>query len=126
MRKLNGYIFWIKIITYWKNIILFGIKWTLILKKEFDSQPVYNKIFLKTETKSYGYEVTDFHDKEILKVDSNCTCLVVISLDSIVKRDENYYPQVFLKSVNTLEKVIIHITDNLKSSSDDFDYSKKE
>ena len=76
----------------------------MILKKEFDSQPVYNKNFLKTETKSYGYEVTDFHDKEILKVDSNCTCLVVISLDSIVKRDENYYPQVFLKECKYIGK----------------------
>ena len=37
------------------------------MKKEFDSEPVYNKKFLKTEIKSYGDEVTDFYDKKIPK-----------------------------------------------------------
>ena len=35
------------------------------IKKEFDSEPVYNKIFLKIKLKSYSEEATDFHDKEI-------------------------------------------------------------
>ena len=34
------------------------------IKKEFDSEPVYNKNFLKTKIKSCD-EVTDFFDKEI-------------------------------------------------------------
>ena len=39
-----------------------------------------------------------FHDKEMTKSrSSNKTCLAVITIDSIVKTDENYYPQVFLK-----------------------------
>ena len=29
------------------------------IKKEFDSEPVYNKIFLKNKIKSHGDEVTD-------------------------------------------------------------------
>ena len=41
------------------------------IKKEFDSESVYNKIFLKNKIKSYGDEVTDFYDKEIPKVKSN-------------------------------------------------------
>ena len=61
------------------------------IKKEFDSEPVYNKNFLKTKIKSYGDEVTDFYDKEIPKMNSNYTCLAVISLDSALKKDENYY-----------------------------------
>ena len=67
------------------------------MKIEFHSEPVYNKEFLKTKVKSHGDEVTDFYDKEIPKVDSNHTCLAVISLDSALKKDDNYYPQVFLK-----------------------------
>ena len=67
------------------------------MKKEFDSEPAYNKEFLKTKIKSHVVEVTDFYDKVIPKVDSNHTCLAVISLDSALKKDENYYPQVFLK-----------------------------
>ena len=49
-------------------------------------------------------KVTDFYNKEILKVDSNHTCLAVISLDSALKKDENYYPQVFLQECKYIEK----------------------
>ena len=33
------------------------------IKKEFDSEPVYYKIFLKTKIKSDGDKFTDFYDK---------------------------------------------------------------
>ena len=93
------------------------------IKKEFDSEPVYNKEFLETEIKSHGNEVTDFYDKKIVKVDSNHTCFAIISLDSAFKKDHNYYPQEFLKECKYTEtkKVIRHINDNLSdySSVDD-------
>ena len=57
-------------------------------KKEFDSEPVYNKIFLKTKIKPHGDEVTDFFDKEISKVASNLTCSAIMSLDSTLKKSE--------------------------------------
>ena len=41
---------------------------------------------LNTKIKSHSDEVTDFYDKEIPKVDSNLTCLAVISLDSASKK----------------------------------------
>ena len=34
------------------------------IKKEFDREPIYNYIFLKTKIKSHGNEVTDFFDKK--------------------------------------------------------------
>ena len=74
------------------------------MKKEFDSEPVYNKKFLKTKIKSHGTEVTDFYDKKIPKVDFNHTCLAVISLNSALKKDDNYYPQVFSKECKYIEK----------------------
>ena len=52
------------------------------IKKQFDSEPAYNKTFLKIKMKSNGDEVKDFYDKKISKIDSNHTCLAVISLDS--------------------------------------------
>ena len=82
---------------------------------------------MKTKTKSHRDEVTHFYNKKIPKVDSNHTCLVVISLDSALKKDDNYYPQVFLKECKYIEKKVIrHINDTLSdfSSSDysgDFD-----
>ena len=48
------------------------------IKKEFDSDPVYNKQFSRTKIKSYDNELTDICDKEIRKVGSNNTCLAVI------------------------------------------------
>ena len=65
------------------------------IKTEFDSKPVYNKKFSKTKIKSHGDEVTDFYDKKIPKIESNHTCLAIISLDSAVKKDDNYYQQAF-------------------------------
>ena len=74
------------------------------IKKEFDSEPVYNKRFLKTKIKSYGDEITDFFDKDIPKVDYNHTCLAVISLDFALKKDETVIRKYFQKRINTLTK----------------------
>ena len=77
------------------------------IKEESDSEPVYNKSFLKTKIKSHGDEVTNFYDKKICKVDSNHTCLTVIRLDSALKKNENYYLQVFLRECKYIEKKLI-------------------
>ena len=77
---------------------------------------------MKTKIKSHGDEVTDFYDRKIPKVDSNHTCLIVISLDSAFKKDDNCYRQVFLKRDKYIEKKVIrYISDNLNdfSSSDE-------
>ena len=68
-----------------------------------------------------------FYDKKIPKLDSNHICLAVISLDSSLKKDDNYYPQVFLKECNYIEKKVVrHIIDDLESSSDESDDSDEE
>ena len=60
------------------------------IKKEFAREPVYNKNHLKTKIKSHGNKVADFHTKKIPKLDSNHTCLAVISLDSALEKGDNY------------------------------------
>ena len=77
------------------------------IKKEFDSEPVYNKSYLKTKVKSHDDKVTDFCDKETLKLGSNHTCVAVISLDSALKKVENCCPQVFLKEYKYIEKKVV-------------------
>ena len=79
-------------------------KFSADIKKEFDSEPVRYEEFLKIEIKFHGHEVTDFCDKKIPKLDSNHTCLAVISLDSALKKDDNYYLLVFLKECKYIEK----------------------
>ena len=45
---------------------------------------------MEIKVECLGDEVTNFYDKEIPKVGSNHDCLAVISLDSTLKKDENY------------------------------------
>ena len=74
------------------------------IKIEFDSEPVYNKEFLKTKIKSHGNDAKDFYDKKIPKVDSNQACLGVNSLDSALKKGDKHRSQVFLKECKYIEK----------------------
>ena len=79
---------------------------------------------MKTKIKSHGNGVTDFYDKKIPKVDSNYTCLAVINLDFILKKDGSYYLQVLSKECKYKEKKIIRlISDNLSDFSSDYDES---
>ena len=95
--KLNWRIFWLTMMTCWKNIILFGIQFGANVEKQFDSKHVCDKDFLKIKIKFHGDEAADF-------CDFNHTCLAVISLDAVLKKDYNYNPQVFFENVNTLRK----------------------
>ena len=63
--------------TKWMNFLIEGDdllgkyntiwgKFRADIKKEFDSEPIYDKTFLKTKIKSRGDEVTDFYDKKFL------------------------------------------------------------
>ena len=56
----------------------------------------------------------------------NHTCLPVITLDSALKKDDSYYPQVFLKQCKYIEKNVVR---QIHDSSSDFssdDESDKE
>ena len=57
---------------------------------------------MKTKIKSHGDEATKVYDKS--KVDSRHICLSVIILDSACKKDDDFYPQVFLKAYKYTEK----------------------
>ena len=52
---------------------------------------------MKTKIKVHVNEVIDFYNKKFPKLDSNHALLSVISLDSALKKDDNYYSQAFLK-----------------------------
>ena len=73
--------------TIWDKVSA-GIKKQKKKTTKNDSEPVCNNFFSKTKIKSYGDEITDFYDKKIPKVDSNHTCLAVITLESALKKDE--------------------------------------
>ena len=103
----------------YKSIILFGIKSSLISKENLIAS-LSNKNYLKTKIECHDDEVTDFHNEKIPKLDSNHTCLAVIGLDSALKKDDSYYPRVFLKECKYIKKKLVrHILDSLS----DFFYS---
>ena len=82
---------------------------------------------MKTKIKSHGNEFTDFYDKKIPKLDSIHTCLAISNLGSALKKNENYYPQVFLKECKYIaKKVVWHIHENLNDFSSDYDDSDEE
>ena len=69
-----------------------------LLKKRFDSEPVYYDKYIKTKIKicNNGTD-TNFQGNKIPEDNECCTCLSVILLDSVVKTDNDYYPQIFLE-----------------------------
>ena len=63
------------------------------LIKEFDSEPVYNKKYLKAKMKYYNGKIsTKFHDNKIPREGSQFICLSLILIDSVFRTDKNKYP----------------------------------
>ena len=64
-----------------------------IVKKEFDSEPVYNEKCLKTKIKSFNGKInTNFHYNKIPREGSQYIFLSIMFIDSFYKKDKNYYP----------------------------------
>ena len=59
-------------------------------------------------------------------MDSNHTYLAVIGLDTALKKDENYYPQVFLKECKYIEKKVITLINSNLSDFSPSDESDEE
>ena len=104
---------------YLKNTIWEKVKNSL--KKEFDSEPVYNEKYLKAKIKSYNGKIsTNFHDNKIPKEGSQLICLSVILINSVFRTGKNYYPRVFLEECKFVvkEKMIPkYIIDDTEISS---------
>ena len=68
------------------------------IKKEFDSELLYNEKYLRTKIKSYKRKInTNFCNNKISKEGSQCISLSAFLIDSVYRKDKNYYPQVFLE-----------------------------
>ena len=76
-----------------------------MVKKEFDSKPVYKEKYLKTKIKFYNGKMnTNFHNNEIPKEGSQYICLLVILIYSVCRKDKDYYPQVLLEECKYVVK----------------------
>ena len=71
-----------------------------LLKIEFDSKPVYgdDDKYIKAKIKIYrGCMFTNFQGKKMSKEKALCKCVLIITLDSVIKAKKKYYPQILLE-----------------------------
>ena len=99
-----------------------------LIDKKFDSDPVYNNKYINTKIRSYNNDIiTNFYDNDnknnkLPEKNKAYRCMSLISLDSIIKINKKYYPQILLqecvyKLINRkVENIITNI--NLDSSSE--------
>ena len=82
----------------WKNV-------SNIIKKEFNSKLVHNKKCLKFITNESSHYI----------------CTPVILIDSVYRKDKNYYSQVFLEKYNFNDDIEIYSDEEYSDDSDDAD-----
>ena len=92
------------------------------MKKDLDSEPVYNEKHLEAKIKPYYRKInTNVQNNKIPKEGSRFICLSVILIDSVFRKGKNYYPQVILEEckyvVKEKKKMPKCITDDIEISS---------
>ena len=84
--------------------------------------PVYDKKHLKTKVREYhGAIKTNFLGNDVPKENMHYTCIACITIDSVMKMDKKYFPQVYLEECKYKIKKIQtprFINTELKSDSD--------
>ena len=68
------------------------------LKIKFHSLPVYDKKYFKTKVREYeGMIKTNFLGNGMPKENIHYTCIACITINSVMKMDKKYFPQVYLQ-----------------------------
>ena len=68
------------------------------LKIKFHSLPVYDKKYFKTKVREYeGMIKTNFLGHGMPKENIHYTCIACITINSAMKMDKKYFPQVYLQ-----------------------------
>ena len=71
-----------------------------LMNIEFDSETVYGDVdkYLKTKIKMYEDRVnTNFQGKKVPKENASYDCLPLITLESVVRVNKKWYPQILLE-----------------------------
>ena len=70
-----------------------------LINMKFQSESVYgeNDKHIKTKIKSHGDKInTNFQGKKITKENASYKCLSLIMLDSVIRANKKYYPQIII------------------------------
>ena len=93
-----------------------------IRKKQLDSDPMFDKQYLRTKLLSYKGRTTTNLDGKLSKKGSDKIWLLLIVIDSVFKSSKDYCLEAFLEECKykIIEKEKKSLTtDDLESSSDD-------
>ena len=102
----------------WKNV-------ENLLNIDFESKPVYGDgdKYIKTKIEIYAKNtITNFHNKKIPKEKILCKCLSIIMVDSVIKANKKYYPQILLEECKYIQEKIKtenYINEDLENSESD-------
>ena len=99
--------------------------WDVIKNKlgiKFYSKPIYEQKYLKAKVREFdGVIKTNFLGNDVPKENMYYTCIACITIDSVMRIDKKYHPQVYLKECRyRVKKIQISkfINAELKSDSD--------
>ena len=75
--------------------------WDKIKEKlsiKFYNEPVYDQTYIKTKVREFDSVIkTNFLGDEIPKENMHYTCIACVTIDSVMKTNKKYYPQVYLE-----------------------------
>ena len=109
LRQMNGYIKYFECGSLSMSFLIkddeVGEKyeqiWNVVknkLKIKFHSEPVYEYKYLKTKVREYdGVIKILFLNNSMPKKNMHYTCIACITIDSVMKMDKKYFPQVYLQ-----------------------------
>ena len=99
--------------------------WNLIENKiviKFHSEPIYDQTYIKAKVREFdGVIKTNFLGNGAPKENMHYTCIAYITVDSVMKADKKYFPQVYLEECKyKIKKTQMprFINAELKSDSD--------
>ena len=90
--KIEDEVVYAKHNSIWNKIkeLLIGIK--------FHSEPIYDDSYIKTKVKTFSEVMkTPFSGDEIPKERVEYSCIACITVDSVLRVDKKYYPQIYLE-----------------------------
>ena len=107
--------------------------WNVIKDKvgnKFHNEPVYEYKYLRTKVREFdGIIKTNFLGKGVPKENTHYTCIACITIDSVMRMDKKYFPQVYLEECKyKIKKIQMprFINTELKSDSSDSSDSEAE
>ena len=92
------------------------------LKIKFHSMPVYDETYIKTNLRESNDVIkTKFLGDEVPKENMHYTCIACITIDSVMRMEKKYHPQVYLEECKyRINKIQMSkfISTELKSDSE--------